>query len=157
MSDQDEVTHASFTVERSYAVPPADVFAAFGDPAAKRRWLVEGEGFEVESYDPGFGVGAFDRSSFRFQGGPIITNDTVYLDVAPDERLIFAYAMTFDGQPMSSSLVTVRFETAGTGTRLTLTEQGAYLPGFDDVAGRERGMRELLDALAREVEPQLAA
>ena len=29
------VTHATFTLERSYPVPPARVFAAWADPAAK--------------------------------------------------------------------------------------------------------------------------
>lgn len=156
MSKQPPVTHASFTIERSYPVPPAMVFQAFRDPAAKRRWLIEGEGFTIESYEPGFGIGAFERSRFRFQGGPIITNDTVFLDMQEGARLTYAYSMTFDGQPMSSSLVTVLFEAAAKGTRLIVTEQGAYLPGFDDVAGRERGTRELLDALARDLERQPA-
>ncbi|MFK8251616.1 SRPBCC family protein [Ancylobacter terrae] len=144
-------THASFTLERHYRRPPATVFAALADPAAKRRWLIEGEGFTVDSYVPGFGVGAFDRSSFRFEGGPVISNDTVYLDIEADARIIFAYTMRLEGTPMSSSLVTVLLAAEGAGTRLTLTEQGTYLPGFTDVAGREQGTRELLEALDREV------
>ena len=41
------VTHATFTLERTYDAPPAKVFKAFADPAIKRRWFVEGEGWEV--------------------------------------------------------------------------------------------------------------
>jgi len=145
------VTHASFTIERDYAHTPAKVFAAMADPAAKRRWMVEGEGFTVESYEPGFAIGAFERSSFRCNGSPIIRNDTVYLDILTDQRLIFAYSMFFEDRPMSSSLVTIQFEAKDNGTRMTLTEQGAYLEGFEDVAGREHGTRELLDALDREL------
>ena len=33
------VTHATFTVERTYDASPARVFNAFADPAIKRRWL----------------------------------------------------------------------------------------------------------------------
>jgi uncharacterized protein YndB with AHSA1/START domain len=156
MTDKPAVTHASFTIERTYPASPPKVFAAFSDPEAKRRWYVDGEGFTTESYEPGFGTGAFERSSFRFKGGPLIRNDTVYLDVQQDERLIFAYSMSLEGQPMSSSLMTILFEPSGTGTRLVLTEQGAYLKGFDDVKGRENGSRGLLEALARELERQAA-
>jgi uncharacterized protein YndB with AHSA1/START domain len=156
MTKQPAVTHGSFTIERSYDAPPAKVFAAFKDPAAKRRWYVEGEGFSVESYEPSFGVGTFERSSFRFKGGPLISNDTVYLDIVEGQRLITAYSMALDGKPMSSSLVTILFEPKGSGTQITLTEQGAYMEGFDDVAGREHGMRELLEALAREVDGRAA-
>jgi uncharacterized protein YndB with AHSA1/START domain len=156
MSASKPVTHASFTIERNYHTPVAKTFAAFRDPAAKRRWLIEGEGFSIESYEAGFGAGAFERSSFRFRGGPLIRNDTVYMDVKTDERIVFAYSMSLDGQPMSTSLVTVEFAPQGNGTRLVLTEQGAYLEGFADIAGREHGMRELLAALDRELQRQAA-
>jgi len=33
------VTHATFSLERSYPLPPARVFAAWADPAAKARWF----------------------------------------------------------------------------------------------------------------------
>ncbi len=33
------VTHATFVVERLYDASPARVFAAWADPAAKRRWF----------------------------------------------------------------------------------------------------------------------
>jgi uncharacterized protein YndB with AHSA1/START domain len=39
----------------------------------------------------------------------------------------------------------------GASTRLVLTEQGAYLDGFDDTGERERGTAELLDALGAEL------
>ena len=33
------VTHGSFVLERTYDAPPARVFAAWADPAAKARWF----------------------------------------------------------------------------------------------------------------------
>lgn len=65
--------------------------------------------------------------------------------------------MFLEDRIISSSLVTVLLTPKGGGTHLSLTEQGAYLEGFDDVAGREQGSRELLEALAKELETQVAA
>ena len=71
------VTHATFSLERSYPVPPARVFAAWSDP--------------------------------------------------PGE----------DG-----------------GTRLVLTEQGAYLDGREEPAWREQGTASQLEALAAELKEE---
>lgn len=58
---------------------------------------------------------------------------------------------------MSVSLSTLEFEPDGDGTRLTLTEQGAFFTGSRDsdqeqVAGRTEGTSSLLDALKAYVE-----
>jgi uncharacterized protein YndB with AHSA1/START domain len=150
------VTHATFTIERTYDVPPARVFKAHADPAAKRRWFAEGEGWEVEEYALDFRVGGYERSRFRFRGGPLVRNDTIYQDIVPDQRIIIAYTMTVGETCISASLATMQLEPAGAGTRLIVTEQGAYLDGYDDTAGRERGSRELLDALGKELQREAA-
>lgn len=152
------VVHASFTIERSYAASPARVFAAFADPAQKRRWFAEGEGWEVERFDVDFRVGGHERSRFRFQGGPPITNDSVYQVIQPNECIILAYAMAIDATPLSGSLLTMEFVPEGTGTKLVFTEQGAYLDGKDGPINREKGSRELLETLAKMLgEPANAA
>jgi uncharacterized protein YndB with AHSA1/START domain len=145
------VTHATFTIERLYDASPARVFQAHADIAAKRRWFAEGEGWEIDSFESDFTVGGFERSRFRFQGGPPITNDTVFQDIVPNERIIFAYWMTVDGVPISASLATTELKAEGSGTRLRFTEQGAYLDGHDQVKDREEGTRQLLEALAKEL------
>ena len=43
------------------------------------------------------------------------------------------------------------FAPAGSGTRLTLNEQGVDLDGYDNAGQREEGTRELLDSLEREL------
>jgi len=57
-----------------------------------------------------------------------------------------------DGQQISVSLATVVFRPEGTGTRLTLTEQGVFLDGYDHPGQREQGTSSLMDALVRSVE-----
>ena len=151
------VVHASFSVERIYPVQPARVFQAFADPDAKRRWFVEGEGFEVRSYHHDFRIGGREESRFQFLGndqlGPTpMGNDTVYLDIVPNERMVIAYAMTMAGRPFSASLATIELEPVAEGTRLVYTEQAAFLEGSDGPALREDGVRQLLEALAGELE-----
>jgi uncharacterized protein YndB with AHSA1/START domain len=144
--------HGTFRIERAYAAPPARIFRAFAETEAKRRWFVEGEGWEVFEYTADFRVGGREYSRFRFGTGPAIENETVYLDIVPDARLIFAYRMASEAGPMSASLTTIELVPQGSGTLLVQTEQGAYLDGSDDGTGREAGWRELLESLAREVQ-----
>ena len=65
----------------------------------------------------------------------------------PGERIVYAYDMHMDGNRISVSLASFEFKPAGLGTRLTLTEQGAFLDGYDDNGRREQGTGELMDKL----------
>ena len=67
----------------------------------------------------------------------------------PNERIIYGYDMHLDDKRISVSLATVEFKPAGKGTRLTFTEQGAFLDGFDDPRLRERGTIDLSTTSAR--------
>ena len=145
------VAHATFSVERVYPATPDRVFAAFADAERKRRWFVEGEGWIVDEFVLDFRVGGTERSRFRFRDGPPMTNDTVFLDIVPDRRIIFAYSMTMDGVPISVSLATADITHAGGGTRLVLTEQAVFLDGYDGAADREGGWSELLGKLGEEL------
>lgn len=144
--------HSTFRLERHYEATPQSVFHAFADTEAKRRWFVEGEGWEIMEFSPDFRVGGTDVSRFRFRDGPEIVNRCTYHQIDADQRLIYCYAMDMAGEPMSVSLATIELVPQGSGTLLVLTEQGTYLDGRDDGTHREVGTRELLEALAREVE-----
>jgi len=153
-----KLTHGSFVVERFYHASPSRVFQAFSNAEARRRWYVEGDGWTIHTYDPPAEVkpGATEHSRFSPPGADVVlTNDTVFLEVVNAERLIFAYSMTFNSAPLSSSLATIELFTEGTGTKLIFTEQGAYHDG--NISGREEGTRELLEALAQEVSRAEAA
>ncbi len=56
--------------------------------------------------------------------------------------------MKIDGVPISVSLATIEFKPAGTGTLLVITEQGAFLDGYEDGGSREHGTGMLLGRLA---------
>jgi uncharacterized protein YndB with AHSA1/START domain len=69
----------------------------------------------------------------------------------PNERIVLTYDMHLDQTRISVSLLTLEFKPSGAGTRLMLTEQDAFLDGFDNVASREKGTRDLLDNLDAEL------
>ena len=57
--------------------------------------------------------------------------------------------MRIDGTKISASLASVEFKPTASGTALKVTEQGAFLDGYDDAGSREQGTAELLDALGK--------
>ena len=61
--------------------------------------------------------------------------------------------MHLDERKISVSLATLTMAPEGEGTRLTVTEQGAFLNGYADGGARETGTAGLLDGLARWLEP----
>lgn len=147
------VTHATFSIERIYDAKPARVFKAWSDPKARDRWFVHSEGWKVTEYSHDFRVGAREGGRFSQSGETIYSNETVYQDIVPDNRIIFAYTMAKDGTNISASLATVELKPEGKRTRLVFTEQGAFLDGYDTAASREAGWQELLDNLGKEFAP----
>jgi uncharacterized protein YndB with AHSA1/START domain len=141
------VVHGVFTVGRSYAASPAQVFRALSDREAKARWFGGNEGFVALEREMDVRPGGRERLRGRWPSGLITTFDAVYFDVAVDERLVYAYELSLDDRKISVSLATMQLEAEAGGTRLTVTEQGAFLDGYDDAGVREHGTGALLDAL----------
>ena len=140
------VTHATFTLERSYPAPPARVFAAWADPAAKASWFTPGPG---SGHELDFRVGGREVATGGPDGGPLMTFETLYRDIVPEQRIVYTSTLSAGADLMTVSLTTVEFTPAEDGsTRLILTEQGAYLDGQEQPAWREQGTADQLDALA---------
>jgi uncharacterized protein YndB with AHSA1/START domain len=151
------VVHSTFVIERDYPVSPERLYGAFSDPAKKRRWFVEGEGFIVEEFQMDFRVGGSERSRFKFGPGTPVpegtacVNETRYQDIVPTRRIVLVYTMTIGNRCISSSQATFELQAGPGGTRLVFTEQAAFFEGADGPQIRERGWRDLLDRLALEL------
>jgi uncharacterized protein YndB with AHSA1/START domain len=154
--EQQVVVHNTIVIERAYPVPPERVFAAFSDPAKKRRWYADGESHQIESYEMDFRVGGHEHYVSRFkEGTPVaglsLKSENVYRDIVPNRRIIFTSTMAMEGRCFSISLGTVELLPAEEGTDLVLTFQSAFLEGADGPAMREAGWRGLLDKLGKEI------
>lgn len=149
------VIHSTFVLERKLKASPERVFAAFSDPATKRRWFYESANHELQHHELEFTVNGSERAQMRMGVGPIagmvITNDSVYEDIQPNRRIVTAYRMSLDGRPFSVSLATIELVPAGAGTELILTHQGAYFEGADGPEMRKGGWEHLLNKLVKEL------
>lgn len=151
-SSERTVTHATFTLERTFPVPPARAYRAFADAATKKRWFVDTDDWPPLAYEQDFRIGGREHYRGGPSGGPIHRFDALYQDIVPNERIVYTYEMHLGDRRISVSVATLEFLAESGGTQLVLTEQGAFLDGLDESRSRERGTRDLLDALAAELE-----
>lgn len=142
------VAHGSFTLRREYDAPVAMVFGAWADKAAKARWFAAPDARE-DIREQNFEVGGRDRLSATWPNGRVSDFRAEYRDIVANERIVYVYDMYVNGTKISVSLATVTFEKAGKGTKLTVTEQGVFLDGYDDAGSREHGTGILLDRLGQ--------
>lgn len=141
--------HDTFVIERRLKASPARVFAAWSTLEAKKAWFFGGEGWEEQSRAFDFREGGVEELVGRKGSGTISAFHCRYFEIVPDRRIVYAYDMHLNGVRISVSLATIELRPEGTGTHLTLTEQGAYLvsydPNGDDHGSRLRGTMELVD------------
>ena len=146
------ITHGSFTLERTYDATPARVFEAFSNPKAKAAWFHGPPGWVQTHSEIDFRVGGRDRSGGGPPGGPMSRFECHYYDIVPNERIIYSYEMHLDDRKISVSLATLEIVPVGSRAKLTITEHGAFLDGYDGAASREQGTRGLLEQLAASLE-----
>lgn len=154
-----QLAHGMFTVERRYDASPQRVFQAYSDPVAFRRWFVEAPGATVYEWDHDFRVGGHGGGRYRFGGqeSDVGFNNTLFLDIVENRRIILSYVMgrEIGGEKHrdSASLATIELAPDGGGTRLTYTEQGAYFgeDGAAHIPLREGGCARMFENLALEL------
>jgi len=143
---QRNTTHATFVIERDLPHPPAKVFAAYADPKKKAKWFGGPPEWNSE-HRMDFRVGGKETSTGGPPGEVVHKMSGEYWDIVENERIVMSYEMHLGATRISVSLGTTEIKPNGVGSKLTYTEQGAYLDGYDDAGQREEGTRELLGQL----------
>ena len=144
------IVHETIMLERRYDATPERVFGAFADPTVKALWFhgpedwpTQGEG----TFD--FREGGLETSASGPLGGDLCYYTARYTDIVPNQRIIFHYEMSRFGRRMSVSVQSIELFEEDGGTRLVLTDQGAYLDGLDHPQQRRSGIEPQLDQLAK--------
>ena len=142
------VAHGTFHLQRRYDAPVERVWRALTDEAAKQKWF-GGPSDEWDLLERHMDVreGGRERAKGRWKSGVVSTFDAIYHDVVPLERLVYSYVMHLDDKKISVSLATMQLKNEDGGTKFMVTEQGAFLDGYDDGGSREHGTAYLLDRL----------
>jgi uncharacterized protein YndB with AHSA1/START domain len=146
MTDR-SVVHDTFVLERRYPVPPARVFAAFADLDQKAHWFHGPDDWPTPEWTMDFRVGGVEINRGADDTGMVHGFIAHYVDIVPESRIVYTYEMSMDDVRTSVSVTTIEILADGAGTRLIFTEQGAFLDGCDQAAGRREGTSDLLDAL----------
>jgi len=153
---QRSVTHAIFTLERTYPHPVNRVYDAFATAEGKAKWFGAPGELQVLQQSFDFREGGEERLEGRWPTGKVSDFHARYLDIVPGARIVYVYEMRIDGRKISASLATLEFKPTAGGTQLTLTEQGAFLDGYDDAGSRERGTAQLLEQVGLSLSKGLA-
>lgn len=142
------VVQGSFTLKRTYPVPPARLFRAWSDQRELSQWAAPADGWThaTETFD--FSIGGVEVSRFGpANEEPYVVNSR-FDDIVPNERIVTAFSISKGEARISSTVMCVEFLPVAGGTELVLTESGLFLDGQETPAMRETGTRFQLDQLA---------
>ncbi|WEX76198.1 SRPBCC family protein [Sinorhizobium numidicum] len=155
MTTSQRIEHTSFVVERELSASPRHAFRFWSEAELKARWSGCHPDWLVLEDRFDFSVGGTEVKRWRTPAGDEQTFHAHYLDIVPEQRIIYAYEMSFAGARLSASLVTITFKTVGRKTKMTFTEQVAILAGGraardQRLVGTEEGLDRLVEAVESE-------
>lgn len=147
------VDHRTFVIERELPGSVAHAFRFWSDHQLKRRWNACHADWQVleDAFD--FRVDGSERVVWRMPDGTEQLMLAHFLEIAPRERIVYAYTMRTDGRVISSSLVTVEFVGRDGRTTMTFTEQAMFGDAADgDIreSGTGAGFERLREVMAED-------
>lgn len=146
--------HGSFSHSRIIAAQADAVFAAFAQPALRRRWFTLPSDPADTQHDLDFRVGGGEivRSRVALSGVvEIVEYRSRFIEIVSDRRIVWTCELRIDEQLRLASLATVELTAQGDQTLLEYTEQYVFLAyagdGRAERAERENGTRLLFNGL----------
>lgn len=144
------LAHATLVIERTYAATPARVFAAWSDLEARKRWSAPADNIQIVYEAADFREGGVDVSRCIEPGNADYVARVHYIDIRPDQRILFAEDVTHGDTRVSAAMISVEISQVEAGARLLLTMQIVALDGSDMEQGYQFGWSAALDNLAKE-------
>jgi uncharacterized protein YndB with AHSA1/START domain len=143
---------STIRLHRVLAAPPERVYKAFIDPDAKCKWMPP-NGFTGKIHHMDARVGGSYRMSFtNFTTGSSHSFGGEYVEMVPGEKL--CYTDKFDDPNLPGAMsVTITFKKVGSGTELSITQEG--VPDAIPADACYLGWQESLALLKMLVEPEI--
>lgn len=147
MTQADQMTEFSLTLERTFNAPRERVYKAWTDPDEIRAWWST-SGLTVEIADYDVRVGGRFRLGMRSREDNLHVAYGTYREVDPPSRLVHTWQWEEDGPAGEQvMLVTTEFHDEGGATRMVLTHENFR---NQEAADRHHGgWSEKLDCFAR--------
>ena len=150
-----EIEHNMFVIERELPGSPRHAFRFWSEPELKDRWSGCHADWTTLEDRFDFRPGGLEVKRWRTPEGDELTFHAFYLDIVSGQRIIYAYEMSFQGERLSASLVTIEFAPVGRLTRMKFTEQAVFLAGGGTgeqrILGTGQGFDRLADVMVHEV------
>ena len=129
-----KVIHSTFVVERSFSKPVETVYAALSKPEKVKQWFAEGDRHDLVEFNLNFAEGGTQKLVYRMREGTpvaglVIDNEARFQEIVPDDRIVMATTMKFNGKRVVASQITFELVPSEKGTDLVCTHQGAYFEG----------------------------
>ncbi len=123
MTTQETRTEITLNLTRTYSAPREEVFRAWTEPEALKRWFAPSDEFSTPIAEVDLRVGGAYRIGMKppDQEDMFIVVGT-YREVQPPERLVFTWSWE-EGMDVGETLVTVEFRDLGGSTEVVLTHE----------------------------------
>ncbi|MBB5573623.1 MULTISPECIES: SRPBCC family protein [Rhizobium] len=144
--------HTTLTIERHFKAPLSRVFGAWAVAENKRQWFACHGDWTPLEFQLDFRPGGNESNRVASTDGVIHAYQGRYIDIVPNERIIYVFDMMLDDKRISVSLATVTFAPAPGSTIMLFTEQVVFLDGYGDNGSRLMGTEIGFDNLRLYVE-----
>jgi uncharacterized protein YndB with AHSA1/START domain len=132
---------------RTFAAPREEVFRAWTDPAALKKWFAPGDDYATPNAEVDLRVGGRYRIQIQSPQGKFHTVVGVYREVKPPEKLVFTWSWAEGGMDIGETVVTVEFRDQGESTELVLTHD--RFPTTEARDDHRKGWTGCLDRLSK--------